>query len=164
MLHWDRPFHTVRSGSFENGDIVWFPEGGLNASYNCVDRWAFKHPDKVSLSLSFPCSYPLHSRHRVCSRNMHSESRAYHKFAHGMVSRDRLRMRGTSARGPGSDPRAFTDHLPIASRRQSSTKQTSPTRALRLLTPNSSAKCALSPMSSSPGASRRATPCPFTCP
>lgn len=58
MLHWDRPFHTVRSGSFENGDIVWFPEGGLNASYNCVDRWAFKHPDKVSLSLSFPCSYP----------------------------------------------------------------------------------------------------------
>ena len=47
MLHWDRPFRTVRSGSFENGDIVWFPEGGLNASYNCVDRWAFKHPDKV---------------------------------------------------------------------------------------------------------------------
>ena len=46
-LHWDRPFHTVRSGSFENGDIVWFPEGGLNASYNCVDRWAYKHPDKV---------------------------------------------------------------------------------------------------------------------
>ena len=46
-LHWDRPFHTVRSGSFENGDIVWFPEGGLNASFNCVDRWAFKHPDKV---------------------------------------------------------------------------------------------------------------------
>ena len=48
-LHWDRPFHTVRAGSFENGDIVWFPEGGLNASYNCVDRWAFKHPDKVSM-------------------------------------------------------------------------------------------------------------------
>jgi hypothetical protein len=22
---------------------------GLNASYNCVDRWAFKHPDKVHL-------------------------------------------------------------------------------------------------------------------
>ena len=31
------------------GDIVWFPEGGLNASYNCVDRWAFKHPNKVIL-------------------------------------------------------------------------------------------------------------------
>ncbi|KAF5325031.1 hypothetical protein D9619_010119 [Psilocybe cf. subviscida] len=48
LLHWDRPFKTVRAGSFETGDIVWFPEGGLNASYNCVDRWAFKHPDKAS--------------------------------------------------------------------------------------------------------------------
>jgi len=46
-LYWDRPFHTVRSGSFETGDIAWFPEGGLNASYNCVDRWAFKDPKKV---------------------------------------------------------------------------------------------------------------------
>jgi len=52
-LHWDRPFHTVRAGGFETGDIVWFPEGGLNASYNCVDRWAFKHPDKVRL-IPFP--------------------------------------------------------------------------------------------------------------
>jgi acetyl-CoA synthetase len=48
MLHWDRPFKTVRAGGFETGDIVWFPEGALNASYNCVDRWAFKHPNKVS--------------------------------------------------------------------------------------------------------------------
>lgn len=53
-IHWDRPFQTVRAGSFETGDIVWFPEGGLNASYNCVDRWAFKHPDKVRFS-SFAC-------------------------------------------------------------------------------------------------------------
>jgi acetyl-CoA synthetase len=48
-LHWDRPFHTVRSGGFENGDITWFPEGGLNASYNCVDRWAFKYPDRTAI-------------------------------------------------------------------------------------------------------------------
>ncbi|KAI6161808.1 hypothetical protein EDD17DRAFT_1582730 [Pisolithus thermaeus] len=41
LLHWDRPFHIVRSGEFETGDIVWFPQGGLNVSYNCVDRWAF---------------------------------------------------------------------------------------------------------------------------
>lgn len=46
-LHWDRPFHTVRSGTFEGGDIAWFPEGQLNACYNCVDRWAFQNPDKV---------------------------------------------------------------------------------------------------------------------
>ncbi|TFK31281.1 hypothetical protein BDQ12DRAFT_753468 [Crucibulum laeve] len=49
MLHWDRPFHTVRSGGFETGDIAWFPEGGLNASYNCVDRWAFKTPNKTAI-------------------------------------------------------------------------------------------------------------------
>ncbi|KAF7979822.1 hypothetical protein HWV62_40898 [Athelia sp. TMB] len=48
-LHWDRPFHTVRTGGFETGDITWFPEGGLNASYNCVDRWAFKHPNKTAI-------------------------------------------------------------------------------------------------------------------
>lgn len=47
FLHWDRPFKTVRAGGFATGDIVWFPEGGLNASYNCVDRWAFNHPNKV---------------------------------------------------------------------------------------------------------------------
>jgi acetyl-CoA synthetase len=46
-LYWHRPFTTVRTGSFQTGDITYFPEGGLNASYNCVDRWAFKHPDKV---------------------------------------------------------------------------------------------------------------------
>jgi acetyl-CoA synthetase len=49
MLHWNTPFHTVRAGGFETGDIVWFPEGSLNASYNCVDRWAFKHPNKTAI-------------------------------------------------------------------------------------------------------------------
>ncbi|KAL0946028.1 hypothetical protein HGRIS_012305 [Hohenbuehelia grisea] len=48
-LHWDRPFHTVRAGGFDTGDIAWFPEGGLNASYNCVDRHAFKHPNKTAI-------------------------------------------------------------------------------------------------------------------
>lgn len=50
-LYWHRPFHTVRAGTFETGDIQWFPEGGLNASYNCVDRWAYKHPEKVQSAL-----------------------------------------------------------------------------------------------------------------
>ncbi len=54
-LHWDRPFHTVRSGSFENGDIAWFPEGYINASYNCVDRWAFQTPDKVRICFLAIC-------------------------------------------------------------------------------------------------------------
>ena len=78
-IHWDRPFHTVRAGSFDNGDIVWFPEGGLNASYNCVDRWAFKHPDKVCILRPFRpvdpscscvpvCACPLIDRHHLRSR------------------------------------------------------------------------------------------------
>ncbi|PWO00806.1 acetyl-coenzyme a synthetase [Tilletiopsis washingtonensis] len=48
-ISWDVPFKTVRSGGFEAGDMAWFPEGQLNASYNCVDRWAFKNPDKVAI-------------------------------------------------------------------------------------------------------------------
>ncbi|KAF7762362.1 hypothetical protein Agabi119p4_8955 [Agaricus bisporus var. burnettii] len=48
-LHWDRPFKTVRSGGFGTGDVVWFPEGGLNASYNCIDRWAYKNPNKTAI-------------------------------------------------------------------------------------------------------------------
>lgn len=42
-----RPYSTVQAGSFAAGDVQWFPEGGLNVSYNCVDRWAYKHPNKV---------------------------------------------------------------------------------------------------------------------
>ena len=52
-LYWYRPFETVRAGGFENGDIAWFPEGALNASYNCVDRWAYQDPNKVSILLLF---------------------------------------------------------------------------------------------------------------
>merc|ERR1711990_1378465 len=48
-LSWYRPYQTVKHGSFTEGDMTWFPEGQLNASYNCVDRWAYKHPDKVAI-------------------------------------------------------------------------------------------------------------------
>jgi len=48
-LSWFRDFQTVHSGSFEHGDNAWFAEGQLNASYNCVDRWAFKEPDRPAI-------------------------------------------------------------------------------------------------------------------
>ncbi|KDE09541.1 acetyl-coenzyme A synthetase [Microbotryum lychnidis-dioicae p1A1 Lamole] len=48
-LYWHRPYSTVMAGSFEAGDVQWFPEGGLNVSYNCVDRWAYKNPDKTAI-------------------------------------------------------------------------------------------------------------------
>ncbi|GAA5891214.1 hypothetical protein JCM8208_002544 [Rhodotorula glutinis] len=48
-LYWHRPYSTVTAGSFTAGDVQWFPEGGLNVSYNCVDRWAYKHPNKTAI-------------------------------------------------------------------------------------------------------------------
>lgn len=49
LLTWDKDFTTVLNGGFEHGDAAWFLEGELNASYNCVDRHAFKNPDKVAI-------------------------------------------------------------------------------------------------------------------
>ncbi len=49
LLTWHKDFQTVKSGSFENGDVSWFLEGQLNASYNCVDRHAAVNPDKVAI-------------------------------------------------------------------------------------------------------------------
>ena len=49
LLTWERDFQTVHSGCFLNGDNAWFLEGRLNASYNCVDRHAFKNPEKPAI-------------------------------------------------------------------------------------------------------------------
>ncbi|KAI6245327.1 Acetyl-coenzyme A synthetase [Erysiphe necator] len=49
LLVWQRDFQTVQSGSLENGDVAWFLEGKLNASYNCIDRHAFQTPQKPAI-------------------------------------------------------------------------------------------------------------------
>lgn len=49
LLTFEKDFETTHTGSFENGDNAWFPEGRLNASYNCVDRHALKNPNKVAI-------------------------------------------------------------------------------------------------------------------
>lgn len=54
-LSWDRKFDHARyplsnEKDFANGDIAsWFVNGQLNASYNAVDRWAIKNPDKPAI-------------------------------------------------------------------------------------------------------------------
>lgn len=54
-LDWDRPFDEARiprspDNDFKDGDIpAWFVGGRLNASYNAVDRWAIKNPDKPAI-------------------------------------------------------------------------------------------------------------------
>jgi acetyl-CoA synthetase len=59
LLSWDRDFETVRSGGFEHGDVAWFLEGRLNASYNCVDRHAAKNPGKVSEIIITNCGVKI---------------------------------------------------------------------------------------------------------
>lgn len=49
LLAWQRPFDTVHTGCLAKGDNAWFLEGQLNASYNCVDRHAFKNPDTPAI-------------------------------------------------------------------------------------------------------------------
>lgn len=54
-LSWGRPFDEARypvssEQDFADGDIAsWFVNGQLNASYNAVDRWAIKNPNKPAI-------------------------------------------------------------------------------------------------------------------
>uniref|UniRef100_A0A7S1UH83 Acetyl-coenzyme A synthetase n=1 Tax=Phaeomonas parva TaxID=124430 RepID=A0A7S1UH83_9STRA len=38
ILSWFQPFDIVHSGGFEHGDVAWFLNGKLNASYCCLDQ------------------------------------------------------------------------------------------------------------------------------
>ncbi|KAG6022138.1 Acetyl-coenzyme A synthetase [Claviceps sp. LM458 group G5] len=49
LLSWYRDFDTVSSGTLTDGNVTWFNEGQLNASYNLVDRHALKDPDRVAI-------------------------------------------------------------------------------------------------------------------
>ena len=48
-IQWDIPFRSTLHGSFKEGNVSWFPEGRLNATVNCVDRHAFKNPEKPAI-------------------------------------------------------------------------------------------------------------------
>jgi acetyl-CoA synthetase len=49
LITFEQDFKTTMAGSLENGDVAWFVEGRLNACYNCVDRHAFKNPNKPAI-------------------------------------------------------------------------------------------------------------------
>ncbi|CAO3645469.1 unnamed protein product [Mucor fragilis] len=49
LLTWSKPFETVTSGGFNDGDVAWFLEGELNVAFNCVDRHALATPDKIAI-------------------------------------------------------------------------------------------------------------------
>ena len=48
-IDWIKPWQTITSGSFKNGNIKWFEDGYLNACFNCVDRHAINQPEKIAI-------------------------------------------------------------------------------------------------------------------
>ncbi|KAA1116260.1 acetyl-CoA synthetase [Puccinia graminis f. sp. tritici] len=48
-LSWSRPYTSIYQGDFQNGNVAWFRDGGLNACYNCLDRWAIKDPNRTAI-------------------------------------------------------------------------------------------------------------------
>ena len=48
-LDWIKPWQTLSSGSFEQGNVKWFEDGVLNAAYNCVDRHLQDKADKTAI-------------------------------------------------------------------------------------------------------------------
>ncbi|KAI0853998.1 hypothetical protein F5Y00DRAFT_64049 [Daldinia vernicosa] len=76
LLTWQRDFETVRTGSLANGDVAWFVEGQLNASYNLVDRHAFKDPNRVALI--YEADEPHEGRNVTYSELLREVSRVAH--------------------------------------------------------------------------------------
>ncbi|PLW24613.1 hypothetical protein PCANC_13849 [Puccinia coronata f. sp. avenae] len=48
-LSWSKPYSSIYQGDFQNGNVSWFRDGGLNACYNCLDRWAIKDPNRTAI-------------------------------------------------------------------------------------------------------------------
>lgn len=49
LLTWERPFDSVSSGGFKDGDITWFAGGKLNVSVNCIDRHLATKADQTAI-------------------------------------------------------------------------------------------------------------------
>ncbi|EPY51373.1 acetyl-CoA ligase [Schizosaccharomyces cryophilus OY26] len=49
MIHWQKPFETVKQGSIENADAAWFTDGLISPCYNLVDRHAIERPNDIAL-------------------------------------------------------------------------------------------------------------------
>ena len=49
FLDWSSPFTQVCHEDFSKGEAIWFRDGKLNASYNCIDRHLATRGDQVAL-------------------------------------------------------------------------------------------------------------------
>ncbi len=50
-IHWYKKFTKIKNVKYSSKDvsIKWFEDGQLNVTYNCIDRHAKKHPDRVAI-------------------------------------------------------------------------------------------------------------------
>ena len=48
-LTWIKPFTSVSSGSFDEGNISWFEDGQLNVSVQCIDRHLETRRDQIAI-------------------------------------------------------------------------------------------------------------------
>ena len=50
-IDWIKPFSKIKDVKYSSKDVVikWYYDGSLNASYNCIDRYALNTPDKVAI-------------------------------------------------------------------------------------------------------------------
>jgi acetyl-CoA synthetase len=47
-LDWDKKWNEVKKTDLNKGEVSWFLEGKLNASYNCIDRHLEKHANRTA--------------------------------------------------------------------------------------------------------------------
>ncbi len=52
-LEWDQ-FPSAILNAKDPKHPIWFEDGYINMSYNCVDRWAKKNPDKTAIIYESP--------------------------------------------------------------------------------------------------------------
>ncbi len=50
-IDWNEKFTKVKNVKYSSDDvsIKWFEDGKLNVSYNCIDRYANKNPDRIAI-------------------------------------------------------------------------------------------------------------------
>ena len=50
-IDWIKPFTKIKDCKYSSSDvhIKWYYDGSLNVSYNCIDRHASNHPDKIAI-------------------------------------------------------------------------------------------------------------------
>lgn len=49
FIAWEQPWSKTLTGSLENGNVLWFVDGKLNACYNCVDRHLPQRANQIAI-------------------------------------------------------------------------------------------------------------------